>query len=193
MTVFQPWAENCLGNPRLSSHAVGVHLAAFSGLLRFKKVRLESEIVTLFPLIRPGRQGLDLLRRKKKRVSTTPPISSWLESRMFWCVNLEKTELGRHQHRSGWRREVQGQSSHSFSGQVGFLGLFLLFFKLQGGRQNKRMRQKVWRTHMQRASYFSWRNNTCPQILLDTLNLKAHRTMGFSKLKSKQKVARWRL
>lgn len=39
---------------------------------------------------------------------------------------------------------------------------------------------------MQRASYFSWRNNTCPQILLDTLNLKAHRTMGFSKLKSKE-------
>lgn len=46
------------------------------------------------------------------------------------------------------------------------------------------MRQKVWKdTHAE--SYFSWRNNTFPQILLDTLNLKAHGTMGFSKLKSK--------
>lgn len=68
---------------------------------------------------------------------------------------------------------------------MGFWGFFLLFYKLQGGRQNKRMRQKVWKdTHAE--SYFSWRNNTCPQILLDTLNLKAHRTMGFSKLKSKE-------
>lgn len=66
------------------------------------------------------------------------------------------------------------------------MGFFLLsFFKLQGGRQNKRMKQKVWKdTHAE--SYFSWRNNTCPQILLDTLNLKACRTMGFSKLKSKE-------
>lgn len=47
------------------------------------------------------------------------------------------------------------------------------------------MRQKVWKdTHAE--SYFSWRNNACPQILLDTLNLKVHRTMGFSKLKSKE-------
>lgn len=44
------------------------------------------------------------------------------------------------------------------------------------------MRQKVWKdTHAER-----WRNNTFPQILLDTLNLKAHGTMGFSKLKSKE-------
>lgn len=115
----------------------------------------------IIPSYKTGRQGLGLLRRerkkgegKKKATLTTPPISSWLESRMFWCVNLEKTELGRHQHRSGWRREVQGQSSHKFSGQEGFLGLFFCcFLNCREVGKIKEWGKRSGRTHMQGATF----------------------------------------
>lgn len=54
-----------MGNSKLSSCTIVVHLAAFSELLNSKKSDLETEMGTLFPFLSLGKQGPDLLRKRK--------------------------------------------------------------------------------------------------------------------------------
>lgn len=151
--------ENGNGNSRLSSHTVVVRLAAFSGLLR--ESNLETEIVTILPLVSLVKQSLDLLREKKRKRGLSLPHHpfplGWnhgcfeVQPRICVCVYLEKTDLGRQQHRSGWCREVQGQKSHSFWGQILYYVVFLN--NCREGGKIKEWGRRSGRTHMQRATF----------------------------------------
>lgn len=104
----------------------------------------------------------------------------------YTCVDSEQTWVGTSKDLSNTEkfkgREVTVLQSKSYFPSP----LPLFYFPANNCREWGKI--KVWGSqegHTCRELPFL-RNNTFPQILLDTLNLKAQRTMGFSILKSKE-------
>lgn len=118
----------------------------------------------IIPSYKTGRQGLGLLRRERKKEKegegekkatlTTPPISSWLESRMFLMCKFRENRAGSAPAQIWLTQRGSRAEQSQFFRARGFFGLFFCYFlNCREVGKIKEWGKRSGRTHMQGATF----------------------------------------